>query len=242
MKFSEVAKLVKDIPYTQEERGKKLYDHILKNKPKDCIELGFAHGVASCYMAAALDEIGSGTLTCVDLLQSEELSPNLETLIENTPLQTYISIQREVNSYTWFLQKEITKNTFNYSCNPIYDLCFIDGPKNWTIDGLGFFLIDKLLKEEGNIVFDDYKWKYSEYSKSILDGITVRGLSEDQANTPNIELVFQLLVMQHPNYSDFVIDEDWAWAKKIKSDKKTVRIEASQSIKYRLLKKLRNLI
>ena len=67
MKFNTIAKLVHGIPYTQRERGKKLYDHILKYKPENCLELGFAHGVASCYIAAALHEIGHGTLTCVDL-------------------------------------------------------------------------------------------------------------------------------------------------------------------------------
>ncbi|MCP3930946.1 MAG: class I SAM-dependent methyltransferase [Bacteroidetes bacterium] len=239
MKFKDIARLVHGIPYTQEERGKQIYNHVLKHKPKRCIELGFAHGVASCYIAAALDEIGSGELICVDLNSSKEIEPNLEALLEKASLQSYVSIYREENSYTWFLQKEISKNSERYNCKQIYDLCFIDGPKNWTIDGLGFFLVDKLMRNEGFIIFDDYQWKYGEYSKSVMDGISIRALSQDQINTPNIELVFQLLVMQHPNYSKFVIDEDWAWAQKKQSDVKSVRVEASQSFKYRILKKLR---
>lgn len=240
MNFSDISKIVEGIPYTQKERGKQLYDHIIKHKPAKCLELGFAHGVASCYMAAALDEIGDGKLTCVDLFSSEDLKPNLESLLKTAGLEKFVDIHREKSCYTWFLKKEIEKNTDKYTCRQVYDLCFIDGPKNWTIDGFSFFLVDKLLKQNGAIIFDDYKWKYSEYSKSVLDGISIREMSNDQINQPNIELVFQLLVMQHPNYSNFVIDEDWAWARKEHSDRKTVKMEASQSFKYRILKKLRS--
>ncbi len=241
MHFNKIAKLVEGIPYIQKQRGKQLYDHVLKTKPESCLELGFAHGASSCYIAAALDEIGSGKLTCVDLDSSKNREPNLELLLKKTNLQQFVNIHREQNSYTWFLKNEIEKNTNGYNCKQIYDLCFIDGPKNWTIDGLAFFLVDKLLKQNGVIIFDDYQWVYKDYSKSVLDGIAIRDMSQDQINTANIKLVFQLLVMQHPNYSNFIVDEDWAWAQKTHSENKTVKIIASQSMKYRILKKLRQL-
>ncbi len=242
MRFNNIAKLIEGVPYIQKERGKYLYDHILKTRPEQCIELGFAHGASSCYIAAALDEIGSGKLTSVDLIGSEQREPNLENLLEVAGLQSYVDIYREQNSYTWFLKKVIEENTTDYNCDQVYDFCFIDGPKNWTIDGLAFFLIDKLLKKDGFIVFDDYQWAYKDYSKAVLDGIAIRKMSRDQVDTPNIELVFQLLVMQHPDYSNFVVDEDWAWAQKVRSDSRTLTVMASQSMKYRALKKLRKII
>lgn len=242
MKFDAIASLVNGIPYTQRERGKKLYDHILKYKPSNCLELGFAHGVASCYIAAALHEIGKGTLTCVDLEESADREPNLEGLLEKAGLTDFVSIKRERNSYTWFLKKAIEENTENHVCTPCYDFCFIDGAKNWTIDGLAFFLVDKLLKKDGFILFDDYRWAYGEYSKDVLDGITIRGLSQGQVENPNIELIFQLLVMQHPAYSSFVIDEDWAWAQKTVSNEKSVNFIVSKSFKYRLIKKMKSIL
>jgi hypothetical protein len=127
-------------------------------------------------------------------------------------------------------------------CRPLYDFCFIDGPKNWTIDGLSFFLVDKLLKERAYILFDDYRWIYGEYSKEILDGIKIRNMSEDQIATPNIELVFKLLVMQHPDYSNFVIDDDWAWAQKVNSDIKQVQLITTTSFKYRFSKKVKSFL
>jgi predicted O-methyltransferase YrrM len=157
-------------------------------------------------------------------------------------LEPYVSVNREKNCYTWFLEKQIQENTVDYNCTPVYDLCFIDGPKNWTIDGLAFFLVDKLLREKGFIVFDDYQWKYSECSNPTLNGITIREMSDDQIAVPNIELVFQLLVMQHPDYSQFVVDEDWAWAQKVRSDQRTLKLVASQSVKYKVLKKYREVL
>ena len=149
MKFKDIASIVKGIPYTQEERGRKLYDHIIKNKPLNCLELGFAHGVASCYIAAALQENGQGSLTSVDLMSSTALEPNIELMLKKSGLESIVKVHREENSYTWFLKKIIQAQTKDYNCTPVYDLCFIDGPKNWTIDGFAFFLVDKLLKENG---------------------------------------------------------------------------------------------
>ena len=59
-----------------------------------------------------------------------------------------MQIVREVNSYNWFLKKQIEAQTKDGICEPCYDFIFIDGAKNWTIDGLAFFLADKLLRPE----------------------------------------------------------------------------------------------
>lgn len=242
MKFEEVRSIVEGVPYTNPERGRELYNHIIKNKPERSLELGFAHGVASCYIAAALHEIGSGHLTCVDLDSSADRSPNLEELLDRMGVRSSVDIriEREKNSYTWFLKKEIERNTTDKSCNQIYDFCFIDGPKNWTIDGLAFFCVDKLLKEKGWILFDDFNWVYSTYSKDVMDGIVIRDISEDQAKLPNIKMVFELLIMQHPSYSEFIIDGDWAWARKVASDTKSVHFQETMSVKYRVMKKIQS--
>lgn len=224
MKFDKIAKIVKGVPYTSVNRGKILYDHIISTKAQNCIELGFAHGVATCYIAAALHELGSGMVTSVDLESSIDLNPKIETLLSRADLESFVSIHREVNSYNWFLKKEIEKNSEDYHCKPTYDFCFIDGPKNWTIDGFAFFLIEKLLVDGGYVLFDDYLWRCSEHSKDFIDGISTRNMSPDQVAIPNIEMVFQLLVMQHPNFGEFVIDGNWAWAKKCRQDQKKLTI------------------
>ena len=241
MKLRDITKLLEGIPYTTPERGRNLYEHIIRTRPTQCLELGFAHGVASCYIAAALHEIGHGQVTCVDLLSSQDREPNLEQLVEKAQLQDFVRIHRETNSYTWWLKKEIEANTREDGCRTKFDFCFIGGPKNWTIDGCAFFLVDKLLCNGGWVAFDDYRWTYEADSRDIMDGIITKDLSEDQRSVPNIELVFQLLVMQHPSYSNFVIDEDWAWAQKINLAQRTAKIITTRSVKYRILKMLKRL-
>ena len=124
--------------------------------------------------------------------------------------------------YTWFLHDNILRNTSHGICREEYDLCVIDGPKNWTIDGAAFFFADKLLKPRGWIIFDDYDWTYgADPGRSSTDGITHRLLSQAELETPQIKDVFELLVMQHSNYSNFaLLGSSWAVAQKIRSSKK----------------------
>lgn len=219
MKFDKIHGYLEGIPFMEPDRARTLYQFIIDNRISNVLELGFAHGVSSCYIAAALDELGTGRLTSVDIMAAKEWQqPSIEDLLARTGLEKYVSVVREQTSYTWFLKKEIEKQSLNGSCRPLYDFCFIDGPKNWTIDGLSFFAADKLLKKGGWILFDDFGWKYSEFQRDVLDGISLRAMGKDELETPQIELVFRLLVMQHPNYSHFKIEDNWwAWAQKVTS-------------------------
>ena len=221
MKFDEIYLHVEGIPYLSSQKAKVLYEFIMDKKPSECLELGFAHGVSVCYVAAALDELGTGHITAVDLKRGMDWQkPSIEYLLSKTGLGEYVTIGRESLSYTWFLKKEIEKCTVDQTCTPVYDFCYIDGPKNWTNDGCTFFLVDKLLKPNGHILFDDFSWTYDksdEWSIQKLEeaGFLVSQMEEDEREAPHIELVFKLLVMQHPDYSGFVIQkENWAWAQK----------------------------
>ena len=224
MTFEQALKHLKGIPHIGEAQAFELYHFILREKPRSCLELGHAHGASSAYIAAALDEI-DGRLDTVDLLSAADRTPNLESLLETMRLTHLVTVYREVNSYTWFLKKRIEGQTTAGQCRPCYDFCFFDGAKNWTIDGMAFFLVDKLLKENGWLLFDDYSWTYEEYLKrrDVLDGITIRELGLDERAEPHIERIFRLLVRQHPGYSNFILQSNWwAWAQKVANGRKTV--------------------
>ena len=224
MRFEDANRKLKGIPHISEEQARELYHFVLREKPRNCLELGHAHGASSAYIAAALDEFG-GHLDTVDLLSARERKPNLETLLSSLGLEDLVTIHREPNSYTWFLKKKIASQSTSGNCEPCCDFCFIDGAKNWTMDGLAFFLVDKLLKENGWILFDDYNFTYDKYMKrrEVLDGITLRELGPDQLAEPQIEQIFKLLVRQHPGYSNFIVQSNcWAWAQKTASGRKHV--------------------
>ncbi|WP_053972487.1 class I SAM-dependent methyltransferase [Mangrovimonas sp. ST2L15] len=250
MTFDQVNQKVKGVPYISKNNAKSLYDFIIKNRPKHILELGIAHGTASCYMAAALDEIGGGELTCVDLLEvKDSFKPSIEEQLKSLDLETYVEIHRMTSGYNWFLHNDIKSSSANENkiCKPKYDLIIIDGPKNWTIDSSSFFLCDKLLNQNGWIIWDDYKWTYARANKrkDATDGITHRSMSQQELTTPHIKEIFELLVMQHSNYDNFIIqeDSDWVWAQKTKhTSTKKITYSHSHSIQYYIIQKIRKFL
>lgn len=242
MKFTEIVSQLEGIPFISPHFARVLYNFILEEKPLQCLELGFAHGASSCYIAAALDELGTGHLTCVDLLSSKQRKPSIEDLLSQTNLESYVTVLREKHSYNWFLKKVIQEQSTCAACEPIYDFCFIDGSKNWAVDGFAFFLVDKLLRKGGWILFDDYSWSYADRQRSATDGIVHREMSQDQLVQPNVGLIFTYLVMQHPDYSEFKIqDGRFAWARKVRSCSKVVSLDTSVTFRFTVVALLRKL-
>jgi predicted O-methyltransferase YrrM len=219
MTFEAVSKVVKGVPYIGVRNARYLYDLIIRERITRILELGIAHGTATCFMAAALEELQGGTITSVDLIEAQsEFIPTPEEQLAKANLSQFVSIVRMKTGYNWFLHDEIKRLTNNDVCAPDYDLCIIDGPKNWTIDGCAFFLVDKILRNNGWIIFDDYNWTYAdaESRRDETDGVTHRTLSEAERSTPHIREVFELLVKQHPDYAEFhrIDGSDWAIARK----------------------------
>jgi predicted O-methyltransferase YrrM len=221
---------------------------IIQEKLTNILELGIAHGTATCYMAAALQELGEGSITAVDLIEvKEHFKPSAEEQLEKTNLSDFATVIRMQTGYTWFLHNEIAKYTKDSVCEEVYDLCIIDGPKNWTIDGAAFFFVDKLLKKNGWIIFDDYKWTYANANnqQDSTDGITHRSLSKEEKEIPHIREVFELLVKQHPNYGNLIVldDGEWVLAQKTMSQNKSYVINnriTTKAILVKLFRQLRN--
>lgn len=241
MKFDAVRAVLQDTPYMGVDEGWELYNFVLRERPARCLELGHAHGASSLYIAAALDELGRGHLDSVDLHTSAERVPNIESLFAHAGLAHYLSIHREKNSYTWFLKSRIERQSVAGVCRPCYDFCFIDGCKNWTIDGLAFFLAEKLLEQGAWILFDDYSWTHARHQhKTQNDGITVRSLGAEEIAQPHVEKIFQLLVMQHERFSNFVLqDRAWAWAQKTPDGRKTLEVTTKMPLPARYSPRLR---
>jgi predicted O-methyltransferase YrrM len=246
MKFAEIRSRLEGVPFITPEQARTLYDFVCEQRPEESLELGFGHGASSCYIAAALQEAGGGHLTCVDLWSAVEWQkPRIEELLQETGLADYVTVSREKTSYTWFLKNKIEERTAQNACEPIYDFCFLDGAKHWTIDSSAFFLVDKLLKTGGWILFDDLQWTFESKlarGKELSDGISLREMSEDELKTPHVELIFRLLVMQHPSYSEFRIQDGcWGWAHKTASEHNRLVYEERYTLKALAARALRRL-
>ena len=82
MKPKMVKNVTKNTGYMILPKGQLLYDFITKNNIDNVLELGFAHGVSSCYIAGALeDNKGKTSLTTIDLENAINRKPNIKVLL-----------------------------------------------------------------------------------------------------------------------------------------------------------------
>lgn len=208
MELEQVHGVIKGIPVMSFDQAAELTSFIKRQKLNNILELGFAHGVSSCYIAGILDEMQTGHLTTIDRESARNRKPNIESLLSKLKLSSYVTIYYEPTCYTWRLMKLIEQTP-----TPMFDLCYIDGAHNWFTDGFAFFLVDKLLVSGGWIIFDDINWTYNE-SPCFKNSETVQKMPSDERNTAQVRKIYELLVKTHPNYHNFIEKGDWGYAQK----------------------------
>jgi predicted O-methyltransferase YrrM len=217
MEFEVVSAAVEGIPFMTPALGRRIYDHLRATRPDQVLELGTAHGVGAAYMAAALEANGRGQVTTVDHAGAA-FDPTPEDVIARAGLAHRVTIVREHSSYNWFLKEQIeAASDAAGNCTPRYDFCYLDGSKNWNIDGLAVVLIEKLLQPDGWLLMDDLEWTYQS-NPWILpheDGRPLGPLSESERTRPHLGAVFELIVKQHPAFTRFIREDEWyGWAQK----------------------------
>lgn len=201
MQPKDIKASIGDLPYMSFTKGQAITEFLQRNHLTKALELGFYHGVSSCYMAAALKGV-DGTLTAIDLESAQALSPNIDELLERCDCRECVEVFYEPFSYNWRLMKFIKEGrSFNF--------CYIDGGHDWYNTGYAFFLVDKILSPGGWLLFDDLYWTM----EHIHDAWALRH-PEEERRTPQVKLVWELLVRQHPNYANFKIEGNWAFAQK----------------------------
>jgi predicted O-methyltransferase YrrM len=227
MKFESVAQVVNGIPNMTRERAHRVYEHLVATDSRDVLELGTAHGVSACYMAAAVEARGGRVITVDHVAATCLREPHPNDVVQRAGLTS--SIERILvndSSYTWWLKDQIIANTDSKGgCHPIYDFVYIDGAHNWTIDGFAYFLVEKLLRPGGWLLLDDLSWSYGSAGSTFGpgQGPDALGLSESERRTSHMRLVYDLLVCQNPGFSNFRIeDEDWGWGQKLSDGLRSV--------------------
>ncbi len=211
MKLDEIKQIVGDTPHMSLGMAHRINEFIHENGAQNVLELGFLHGVSTCYIANALEESRGGSVNTIDLVSAQSLCPNIEQLLKRCDFRKVtVTWFYEPTSYNWRLMRFLEQKQ-----PPQFDFCYIDGAHNWFVDGLAFFLVDRLLRVDGWIVFDDIDWTYSK-SMSLHDTKRVKSMPTDERETPQVRKIYELLVKTHPCYSDFFVQDGWAYAHKVR--------------------------
>jgi predicted O-methyltransferase YrrM len=216
MEFTEVAERVHGVPFMSKEEGRRIYEHVRSTGVRDALELGTAHGVSAAYIAAAIDANGGGRLTTVDHV-SAKCDPSPATVLERAGLQNLVRrVLVEDSSYTWWLKGQVEANSDEEgNCRPDYDFCYLDGAHNWTIDGLSAVLVEKLLRPGGWLLLDDLGWTYAGIQAWPGQGPDDLHLSQAEQRAPHMRAIFDLIVRQHPSFTQFRLENEWwGWARK----------------------------
>ena len=226
------------------EQGRIVYDHVRSARPMEVLELGTAHGVGAAYLAAGLKDNEAGRLTSVDFAGAA-YDPAPETVLARAGVADRVELVREFSTYTWWLKEQVAaRSDASGNCEPGFDFVYLDGAKNWTVDGLAVVLVEKLLRPGGWLLMDDLGWTYAQDPhREATDGIVHRELSEPERTEPHLRAVFDLIVAQHPSFTELrVQDEWWGWARKAPGEPRRYTVETSRPLGALLANGARKLV
>ena len=159
--------------------------------------------------------------------------PSPEEVLAQAGVAERVAIVREYSSYTWWLKERIAERSDAHgNVEPCFDFVYLDGAKNWTIDGLAVVLVEKLLRPGGWLLMDDLEWTYAQDpGREATDGIVHRTLSERERTEPHLRAVFDLIVAQHPSFTELRRqDEWWGWARKAPGEPRRYSVETSRPL------------
>lgn len=231
MEFDVIAEAVRGFRNMTPDQGRRIYDHIRATRPSEILELGTSYGVSAAYMAAALDANGHGRITTVDHVRSnspDELLARLDPAVA----RRIEFVRIPDSSYNWWLKAQVADRSDPHgNVEGAYDLCYLDGAHNWTVDGLAVILVEKLLRPGGWLLLDDYCWTYREDPHGLRERGVFFPISEAERSEPHVRSVFELIVKPHPSLGEFRVEDDqWAWARKSPEPVRRLTVEMSEPL------------
>jgi predicted O-methyltransferase YrrM len=197
----------------QKQTMESIYNCVLVSRARSCLELGTGYGASTCIIAAALDELGGGKITTVDMMVREPIG--VDVLAAHTCLSKYIDIRADNAGYNWYLAEVIQRQTKDVNCEPCFDFCFLDGAHEWGPDALAAFLVTRLLRPGAWMALDDLDFKLRGCQQGWENKFADRSAKELDAR--QVQMVFDLVVRQSPEFTDLTVADAGrtGWARKI---------------------------
>jgi predicted O-methyltransferase YrrM len=195
-----------DLKYMDAPRAAYLRELIRKHRAENLLELGFAHGKSSAYLAAILEDEGRGHLTTIDVEGARRRTPAIAAVLEAVGLGHRVTPLFAERSFTWELAKMLER-----SPRPQFDFCYLDGGHTWDVTGFGFVLVDMLLKPGGLIVFDDLDWTIdTSPSAKKRQGKGYQKFSADERAAKGVRMVWEIIVPRF-GYTDVFEKREFHW-------------------------------
>jgi predicted O-methyltransferase YrrM len=208
MQAHEIARVLDGIPVMDPLQGAEVTQFIKGNKLSRCLELGFAHGVGTAYLAHAVAELENGKVVTIDLEAARQRDPDIRTVLRMVGVpQGLVDIYFEPTCYTWRMMRFLEQGLRNS-----FDFIYLDGAHTWAVDGLAFYLGSLLLRPGGWILFDDLKWTLA--GSSIAEEPWVKKLPLDERETPQVRKIWDLLVKTDPAFDQLIDNGHWGYARK----------------------------
>jgi predicted O-methyltransferase YrrM len=228
-----VTAAVGDVPFMSPAHGRRVFEHIRRTRPESALELGTAHGVSAAYIAAALEANGDGRLTTVDHAGAA-FDPPPDEILARAGLAHRVSIVREHSAYTWFLKERLTEQVDRAgNVEPLYDFCYLDGSKNFNVDGLAIVLIERLLRPGGWLLMDDLGWTYEDnpWITPTGDGRPLGPMSAAELTEPHLRAAFDVVARGLPSFTRFIIEDEWyGWAQKAPAAPRRLELKTSRPL------------
>jgi predicted O-methyltransferase YrrM len=208
MDLRRVKEVVKELPYMKFERAKFFEKIIRERGHRRLLELGFFHGVSSCYFAASLPDDPDARLVTIDRDTAIERTPNIEQLLTELGLRHKVDIYYEPQSFTWRMMKMLEEGQAG-----TFDFCYLDGGHTWDTSGFAFFLVDRLLAPGATLVLDDLNWTIAG-SEALRNRESTTQIPLDMREAQQVRKVYELLVKTHPEYGEFREQDGCGFARK----------------------------
>lgn len=202
MKPDEVHSIIGDVRSMSVSQAWIFHDLMTSIGCQHALELGFYQGTGSCYMAGILEEIGDGHLVGIDIDRPTEFMPHIkaEDQLERCGLRERATLYWEPCCYTTKLL-----NFLEESPRPEFDFIYLDGAHTWSPDGFAFFLADKLLMPGGYLVLDDLRFSWGGTKRLSAQALKfwASRIPSDSWADRQVYKIWELLVKEHPGYTDF---------------------------------------
>lgn len=233
MEPQEIAHCLDGIPSMEPAQGVEITRFIRENQLSRCLELGFAHGVGTAYLAHAVAGMENGRVVTIDREEARSRNPDIHTALRRVGVPSdRVEIYFEPTSYTWRLMRFLEAGR-----QDDFDFIYIDGAHTWAVDGLAFYLCAQLLRPGGWILFDDLDWTLA--TSSVAGEPWVQALPIEERETPQVRKIWELLVKSHPSFDRLIDKGNWGYAHK--SDRPVSRSEVIQYRYHPLVGTLRKM-